>query len=132
MEYKIDHIGYLTESIVESIKVFESIGYKGGRVYDDDNQRCRICFMERLDEIRVELVEPYEDNRTMQRMLKKQGNGPYHTCHIVDDINIAYDNLRNEGWYAMFEPVEAVAFDNRKICYFLKEEIGYHCCPLKN
>lgn len=125
MEHRIDHIGYLTECIAESISVFESLGYKSGQIYDDNNQRCRICFLERQDEIRVELVEPYEDNRTMQRMLKKQGNGPYHTCHIVDDINKAYDSLRNEGWYAMFEPIEAVAFDNRKICYFYKEEVGY-------
>lgn len=123
---KIDHIGILTEDLSASISVFESLGYKfGGQIFDDDIQQCKICFLQKDDEPKIELVEPYAENRTMQKMLKRQGSGPYHTCHVVDDIKTAYETLVKDGWYAMFEPCKAVAFDNKLICYLFKDEIGY-------
>lgn len=126
MEYKIDHIGYLTENITESRVVMESLGYKWeGEVFDDDIQHCKICFLQKSGEARIELVEPYEDNKTMQKMLKKQGNGPYHTCYMVDDIDKVFAVMKADGWYAMFDPVDAVAFNNKKISYLFKDEVGY-------
>lgn len=126
MAYKIDHIGYLTESISESKVVMESLGYEWcGQVFDDDIQQCKICFLQKRGEARIELVEPYEGNNTMQKMLKKQGNGPYHTCFIVDDIDKVFSDMKAEGWYAMFEPVEAIAFGNKRISYLFKDEVGY-------
>ena len=123
---KIDHIGFLTDDISASVSVFESLGYCWeGHIFDDDIQQCKICFLQKTGEPRIELVEPYEENRTMQKMLKKQGTGPYHTCHVVDDFKGAYDSLLKDGWYAMFEPVKAVAFGNKLICYLFKDEIGY-------
>ena len=127
MENKIDHIGWLTDSIEETTKVFSVMGYSlSSEIVNDDTQRCRICFISRPNEVRIELVEPYEDNKTMQRMLKKQGCGPYHTCHIVDDIDASYNELISKDFLPLFQPVAAPAFDNRRICYFFKQEIGYY------
>ena len=103
------------------------MGYSlSSEIVNDDTQRCRICFISRPNEVRIELVEPYEDNKTMQRMLKKQGCGPYHTCHIVDDIDASYNELVTKDFLPLFQPVAAPAFDNRRICYFFKQEIGYY------
>ena len=127
MENKIDHIGWLTDNIEETAKVFSVLGYSlSSEIVNDDTQRCRICFISRPNEVRIELVEPYEDNKTMQRMLKKQGCSPYHTCHIVDDIEAAYNELVSKDFLPLFQPVAARAFDNRRICYFFKQEIGYY------
>ena len=127
MENKIDHIGWLTDNIEETTKVFSVLGYSlSSEIVNDDTQRCRICFISRPNEVRIELVEPYEDNKTMQRMLKKQGCGPYHTCHIVDDIDASYNELVSKDFLPLFQPVAAPAFDNRRICYFFKQEIGYY------
>lgn len=125
MKYKIDHIGYLTESISESMQVLETLGYGRGQIFNDDTQKCKICFLKKTGEVRLELVEPYEDNKTMQKMLKKQDNGPYHTCYIVDDIDMVFETMKQEGWYPMFAPVEAIAFGGKKICYLFKDEVGY-------
>ena len=123
---KIDHIGFLTEDIFASIIVFKTLGYGfEGQIYEDDIQQCKICFLLKTGEPRIELVEPYEENRTMQKMLKKQGTGPYHTCHIVDNFRVSYESLLKDGWYAMFEPVKAVAFGGKLICYLFKDEFGY-------
>ena len=126
MENKIDHIGWLTDSIDETSKVFSILGYEADEVVDDDTQRCHICFIYKPDEVRIELVEPYEDNKTMQRMLKKQGCGPYHTCHTVKDIDATYEELVSKDFLPLFQPVAAPAFGGRRICYFFKQEIGYY------
>lgn len=125
MENKIDHIGYLTGDIAATAKAFEKLGYQMGEIVNDDTQRTRICFLTKANEVRVELVEPYEDNRTMQKMLTKQGVSPYHTCYEVDDVDREYEQLIQEDWVALFKPVAAPAFGNRKICYFWNAEIGF-------
>ena len=125
MENKIDHIGYLTGDIAATAKAFEKLGYQMGEIVNDDTQRTRICFLTKADEVRVELVEPYEDNRTMQKMLTKQGVSPYHTCYEVEDVDREYEQLIQEDWVALFKPVAAPAFGNRKICYFWNAEIGF-------
>lgn len=125
MENKIDHIGYLTGDIAATAKAFAKLGYQSGEIVDDDTQHTRICFLTKADEIRVELVEPYEDNKTMQKMLTKRGVTPYHTCYEVDDVERMYEQLILENWTALFKPVAAPAFGNRKICYFWNSEIGF-------
>jgi methylmalonyl-CoA/ethylmalonyl-CoA epimerase len=125
MENKIDHIGYLTGDIATTAKAFEKLGYQMGEIVNDDTQRTRICFLTKANEVRVELVEPYEDNRTMRKMLTKQGVSPYHTCYEVDDVDREYEQLIQEDWVALFKPVAAPAFGNRKICYFWNAEIGF-------
>ena len=125
MENKIEHIGYLTGDIAATAKAFEKLGYQMGEIVNDDTQRTRICFLTKANEVRVELVEPYEDNRTMRKMLTKQGVSPYHTCYEVDDVDCEYEQLIQEDWVALFKPVAAPAFGNRKICYFWNAEIGF-------
>ena len=121
----LDHIGYLTDSIADTARQFESLGYQAGPITNDDTQRTRICMLTRTDEVAIELVEPYENNKTMVRMLKTHGVAPYHVCYRVDNIQQAYDQLIEQGWTALFAPVPAPAFNNRKICYFWKREAGF-------
>lgn len=125
--YIINHIGYLTSSINQSTQILDILGYKirGGGGIDDDRQRVRVCFLEHRSNITIELVEPYADNKTMQRMLSKQGPGIYHVCYEVDDIMREFEYLTSNDWIPLFEPVEAPAFGNRKICYFWKRELGF-------
>ena len=125
MKYELDHIGYLTGSIPETSKVFEILGYDAGNTVYDDTQQTKICFLRKEGEPTIELVEPYEGNKTMQKMLAKRGVTPYHMCYEVEDINAEFEELIAKNWTALFKPVEAPAFDNRKICYFWNSEIGF-------
>jgi methylmalonyl-CoA/ethylmalonyl-CoA epimerase len=126
MNYKIEHIGYLTGNIENTASTFMALGYElKGTVFNDERQQCRIAFVEKLGEVRIELVEPYEDNEPMLKMLKKKGVTPYHVCYEVDDVEVVFKELNEEGWLPMFAPVPAPAFDNRLICYMFKQEIGF-------
>lgn len=124
MKYKLDHVGILTGNIIETSKAFEILGYAAGAITNDDTQQTRICFLCKDGEPNVELVEPYDNNKTMQKMLTKRGVTPYHICYEVNDIDAEYNELVAKNWTALFKPVEAPAFNNRKICYFWNSEIG--------
>lgn len=106
---------------------FEILGYKTSSLpVNDDIQRCRICFIERTNEPLIELVEPYENNKSLRKMLTQRGNAPYHMCYEVDDVEALFDELsEKEGWMPLFRPVEAAAFNNRLITYFYNTQVGY-------
>ena len=44
---------------------------------------------------------------------------------VSDDVDVEYEQLIQEDWTALFTPVAAPAFGNRKICYFWNSEIGF-------
>jgi methylmalonyl-CoA/ethylmalonyl-CoA epimerase len=123
MEYAVEHIGYVTKNIEKTAETFKVFGYQAGPIVNDNTQKTRICFLRKPAEVNIELVEPYPDNATMQKMLKK-GATPYHTCYSVEDIQQAYNQLKDLGFTPLFSPVAAPAFDNRLICYFWKNDVG--------
>lgn len=124
---KLHHTGYITGCIADTAKTFEVFGYVRQPIFDDAIQKCFICFLKRDEhEPMIELVQPYDDNKSMQKILAKRGVSPYHICYEVDDIQAVYNQLsETEGWLPMFSPVSAVAFDNRKITYFMNAETGF-------
>jgi len=127
MEMRLHHIGYVVENIEEAAQGFEALGYKiVTEPVNDAIQCCRICFIERPQEPLVELVEPFEHNKSLRKMLTQRGNAPYHICYEVENVEALFDELsKKEGWMPLFRPVEAVAFDNRLITYFYNAQVGY-------
>ena len=124
MNNQLEHIGYITDDIAKTAETFRLLGYEADAIVNDATQRTRICFLRKSGETNIELVEPYEDNKTMQKMLK-HGVTPYHTCYVVDDMKSAYEEMINNDFTPLFKPVEAPAFNNRLICYFWKSDIGF-------
>lgn len=124
---KLHHIGYVVENIEESQQNLETLGYKVVKEpVNDDIQKCRIALIARDEEPMIELVEPYENNKSLRKMLAQRGNAPYHLCYEVVDVEALFDELsEKEGWMPLFRPVEAVAFGNRLITYFYKAQVGY-------
>lgn len=123
IDCRVDHIGYVTKDIKKTAMSFFTLGYLAEGIVNDDTQKTRICFLRKEGEVSIELVEPYPENVTMLKMLKK-GVTPYHICYAVSDIHIVFNQLKEQGFTPLFLPVEAAAFDNRLICYFWKNDIG--------
>lgn len=123
MDFTIEHIGYITKSIEKTAETFQVLGYVAEAIVNDDTQKTRICFLRKEGEVSIELVEPYPENATMLKMLKK-GTTPYHTCYSVSDLQVTIEKLKDIGFAPLFLPVAAPAFGNRLICYFWKNDIG--------
>ena len=124
---KLHHTGYITGNIADTAKAFKALGYVQQPLFDDSIQKCFICFLKREgNEPMIELVQPYDENKSMQKLLTKRGVSPYHLCFEVDDIQAIYTELsETAGWLPMFKPVKAVAFQNRLIAYFMNFELGF-------
>lgn len=127
MIMKLQHIGYVVENIEVAQQNFEALGYKVAQApVNDGIQKCRIGFIARDGEPMIELVEPYENNKSLRKMLTQRGNAPYHLCYEVEDVEALFDELsEKEGWMPLFRPVEATAFGNRLITYFYNVQLGY-------
>ncbi len=122
---KIHHIGYLTDDIIQTAKEFKNHGYCVDEIVHDDIQKTHICFLRKLNDITIELVQPYEDNRTMNKMVVKRGVSPYHICYESDNVFDDYNRFVEMGYTPLFRPVPAKAIDDKLICYFWKSEVGF-------
>ena len=48
----------------------------------------------------------------------------YHTCYQVRDINLAVDELTKNNFIMTAKPAEAIAFNNKKVCFMFNSNIG--------
>ena len=127
---KTDHIGYLTSDISATAKAFEALGYERQSVIDFDDQKCSVCFLVKDNNVKIELVKPYEDNKSLLRLMKKTGNAPYHTCYEVDNLNEILEELTGVcggggQFVRMFPPVPAPAYGGCRICYLWSQDTGF-------
>ncbi len=121
-----NHIGYVTDSIEATAGVYISAGYAKSQVWADEIQRTKICFLAREGMPTIELVEPLNEKSSVNKTLAKTGVAPYHQCFEVPDIDKAFEQMtEGNGFIPLFRPVEAIAFNNRLICYFYKKEVGF-------
>ncbi|MDR0682308.1 MAG: VOC family protein [Dysgonamonadaceae bacterium] len=125
-EFKFHHIGYATNSIADTSSIYIAAGYAASNIIKDHIQQAKICFLSKDANPCIELIEPLHEVSSINKILKKIGVAPYHICYEVKDITMAFNELiETKGYIPLFRPVEAVAFNNRLICYLYKKEIGY-------
>ncbi|WP_316735177.1 VOC family protein [Pedobacter aquatilis] len=125
-DFKFHHIGYVTDSIENTSVFYINAGYQSTPVIEDSIQRVRICFLTKDGFPKIELIEPVDEKASVTKILKKNGVAPYHVCYEVDDIHKAFDELVDvQEYIPLFRPVEAIALENRLICYLYRKEVGF-------
>ncbi|KYH34812.1 hypothetical protein CLTEP_12770 [Clostridium tepidiprofundi DSM 19306] len=106
----IDHIGYIVKDIEKSILEFEYLGYKReDKTFKDLKRRIYIQFMKNNGH-KIELVSPLEKGSPIDDILKRQGEGAYHICYVVDDIYDKISQLKDRKYIVIQIPHEAIAF----------------------
>jgi len=120
----IHHIGYIVKSIEKSIPKFIELGFapEGETVYDEYRD-IDILFMNNGG-YRIELVSPKSERSVVYDTLKKFGNSTYHICYYTDDIEAEADNLRNNGYMMLGDPLEAPAIDGKRVCFLYSRLVG--------
>lgn len=122
---KLDHIGYAVKDIQKTAKAYLNAGFKLSETYVEEIQNTRIAFLTKEGFPTIELVSPLEGKSPVDGFLEKIGVTPYHLCYEVDDIDVAVEDMCEEGFIPLFMPVESVAMEKRKICYLYKRTVGY-------
>jgi methylmalonyl-CoA/ethylmalonyl-CoA epimerase len=71
------------------------------------------------------LVEGLDKNDSpVSIYIDKVGVTPYHICYLVSNLEESIKELRQQKFVLLFNPVHAIAFSNRKICYLYNQDIG--------
>ena len=111
------HVGVAVQSIDESANWYVSMGYHLTETIEDPIQNVRIAFLSRDDSPLLELVQPVDKTSPVCNILKKVGVSAYHFCYETVDLQKKIEDLENQDFKLIVEPVEAVAFNRRKICF---------------
>jgi methylmalonyl-CoA/ethylmalonyl-CoA epimerase len=62
--------------------------------------------------------------RNISNILKKVGVSAYHICYETNRLQETIEEMEKQDFRVLVEPVEAIAFDNRKICFLYHVDIG--------
>ena len=121
---KVHHVGIACFSIEESKVFYEQIGYKASDVIDDQIQDIRICFLEKKDMPRLELLAPIDEASPVNRILQTQGVTPYHICYETTDLDVMTKILRQEKFVRVSKAVPACAIDNQRVVFLYRKGVG--------
>ena len=121
---KIHHVGYLVKKTEKAIQAFEALGYRPTREpVLDEYRQADICFLEK-DGYVVELVSPVSRESVVADLIKRLGNTPYHICYETDRMEEDLARLQEQHYVMCSELHEAVALDDRKVCFLIHPYLG--------
>lgn len=124
-DLKLAHLGVAVADMQAARDVYTQNGYLCGNVVFDPLQKVNICFAEKPDEPRVELIEPAAPDSPVSKIL--EGGEPavaYHVCYAVKNLERAIAELRAEHWALVKNPVPAVACGNARVAFLFSKEAG--------
>lgn len=124
-ELHFHHIGIVTSDIAATAAHYQRANYALSETVLDPIQKVRIAFLSKAGEPSIELIEPADENSSVQKVLRKNGVSPYHMCYTVNDIEEACERLQDLGYVLLFRPVEAEAFEGKSIAYLYHTEVGF-------
>lgn len=122
----VNHIGYAVRDIQKTAHYYLDAGWQLSEIYEEEVQQAKIAFLTKDGFPKIELVAPLKEGEPspVDTYLQKIGCCTYHVCYDVDDIDEAVEDLFDEGFKPLFEPVESIAMDNHQICYLYHLQIG--------
>lgn len=117
---EVHHIGCLVENIESAIDNYNlqfDERLEQSEIYNISSQKVKVCFLSLHGQLNIEFVEPYEENKSLQKMLKK-GVNFYHIGYIVSAFDKKLNDLQEKGFRALGQPFHSEAFANKR-CIFL-------------
>ena len=101
--FRFHHIGCAVESIEIALKYYtEVMGFvKVSETVEVASQNARVCFVAMDRGILLELVEGRGTGAPVDRLIEKNGGGPYHICYEVDDLDDAVVHLKKDGFHRL-------------------------------
>lgn len=93
----LNHVGIAVRSIEAQRSFYEStLGAVFEGIEDVPDQKVKVGFF-RVNDVRLELLEPTDPSSTVQAFLDKRGEGLHHLAFTVDDIRARIRELQAGG-----------------------------------
>ncbi len=122
---RLHHTGFVVASIAAAMESFcRAVGGSGwSETWHDSSQRVRVAFIypSYAGDPSIELVEPADPGSPVQKFLER-GGGMHHLCYEVDSFDEVVKGAPARGLVMIRRPQPAVAFDGRRIAWFLSPE----------
>ena len=123
-DLKIHHYGLASNDLDRSVEVYSLLGYAPGEIFIDPIQRVKLIFVSRPGEPLIEIISDLDETGPTKNIIAKSGNGFYHVCYEVEDIEISIEEFKAKGFMLRHKPVPATAFRGRKIAWMYNRFIG--------
>lgn len=121
---RVHHYGLATDNLEQSMATLASLGYRLGEIVFDPIQKVRVAFASRQDEAMIELICDVDENGPTRRMVTASGNGLYHICYEVDNMEETILSLRGNKFLLMHAPVPAEGCGGRRIAWMYNRYVG--------
>ena len=121
------HIGIAVKDIELTSGLYVTVGYNKSKEYLDTFQNVKICWLEKNNMPRLELLAPVDEKSPVVKTLEKNGVTPYHICYEVEKIDEAIAELRKQKYVLVSLPNEAPAmasFGSGKVAFLFHKDAG--------
>jgi methylmalonyl-CoA/ethylmalonyl-CoA epimerase len=117
---KVDHICFAVKDLGEAIIYWNEVfGYSQiTEIIENTRQKVKVTFLAKEDNILIKLIEPFENNESVQNFVKR-GGGFHHICFKCDDMGEKIAELKKKGLLLMVPPQPGEAFNNNNIAFML-------------
>ena len=105
---KLDHLGIAVKNIAEARSFYESLGLAvlSEEVVEQEGVRAALI---PIGDSRIELLEPLGEDTPVARFLAKRGEGLHHLAFHVEDISLAFEQMKQSGARLLSDRIQAGA-----------------------
>lgn len=89
-----DHIGIAVHSLTEGKKFYEAMGFSQMSIEEVPSEGVRVGMWELANQVRVELLEPLNEESPIFKFLQNRGPGLHHICYRVENLEQALADLK--------------------------------------
>jgi len=121
---KFHHIGIATKNLILAKNNYINLGFTSTEIVYVPNQKVKVCFVNKKNHPKIELIEPTNPVSPVINILKKVGSTPYHICYQCSDYIETIELLKKNQFFQLSKPVISNALSNKQICFFYNKNIG--------
>lgn len=97
MVEKIDHIGIAVKSLDNALKFYETLGIKPYHFEEVESQKVKTAFI-KVGDTNIELLESTSEEGPIAKYVAKKGEGIHHICYEVENVGLALEKMKAEGF----------------------------------
>jgi len=115
------HIGLIVDNLDKGKNYLESLvsNLVWSDIYNDLNIGVTVMFGTSTEGMRYELIVPLGTDSPISNHLATKGNMLHHIAYIVENFEEKRTELRTLKFIPLGEPKSAVAFNGKKVAFFL-------------
>ncbi len=121
-----DHLGIAVRALEPAVRYWTGLGYACGPVVHDPLQEAFLVMCRHPLRLPVELIAPQDERSTLNALLRRNGDVPYHLCYRVEGFDEALQWFTNRGIdFSVVSPAKpAPLFDGSPVMFLEVQGVG--------